>query len=293
MVDFKRISKVAISLIYYLVRAIWRAPLRLMRREQRRRLTILYYHGVTRGCRSNFARQMDALHRGAIVLPASYRGKLPADKNRKCVAITFDDAFVSVAENGLPELKTYAFHSTIFVPVGWLGHTPGWAMETSEVGLAGVPELTEVVMSPDQLQALSRSAVTLGSHTLTHPSLPDIEPERAREEIERSRLVLTELIGRDVSDLSFPYGAYSDTTIALCRDARYETVYSIVPEEVDTTSDKLLRGRTKTDPSDGPLEFFLKFNGAYEWMAYRIAFKKALRSMRSTKRTERPATEPC
>lgn len=283
VVDHKRNLKIAISLIYYLVRAIFRASLGLLGRPRRQRLTILYYHGVTRGSRASFARQMQALHRGAIVLPASYRGDLAADKNRKFVAITFDDAFVSVAENALPELDKYSFHSTIFVPVGWLGQTPGWALETSEVGSAGAPELSEVVMSSVQLQGLNRASVSLGSHTLTHPSLPDIEPERAREEVERSRLLLAELTGRETFELSFPYGAHSESTVALCRAALYKTVYSIIPQEVDTTTDELLRGRTKTDPSDGPLEFFLKFSGAYEWMAHSVALKRALRSMLSAK----------
>jgi peptidoglycan/xylan/chitin deacetylase (PgdA/CDA1 family) len=287
VVDHKRNLKIAISLIYYLVRAIFHVSLRLLGRPRRQRLTILYYHGVTRDSRPSFARQMQALYRGAIVLPASYRGQLAADKNRKFVAITFDDAFISVAENGLPELEKYSFHSTIFVPVGWLGQTPGWALETSEVGSAEPQELSEVVMSSDQLQGLNRASVSLGSHTLTHPSLPDIESEQAREEVERSRLLLAELTGRDISELSFPYGAHSEPTVALCRAALYKTVYSIIPEEVDTTTDELLRGRTKTDPSDGPLEFFLKFSGAYEWMAYSGALKRALRSMFSATRTER------
>jgi peptidoglycan/xylan/chitin deacetylase (PgdA/CDA1 family) len=287
VVDHKRNLKIAISLIYYLVRAIFHVSLRLLGRPRRQRLTILYYHGVTRDSRPNFARQMQALYRGAIVLPASYRGQLAADKNRKFVAITFDDAFISVAENGLPELDKYSFHSTIFVPVGWLGKTPGWALETSGVGSAEPQELSEVVMSSDQLQGLNRASVSLGSHTLTHPSLPDIESEQAREEVERSRLLLAELTGRDIFELSFPYGAHSEPTVALCRAALYKTVYSIIPEEVDTTTDELLRGRTKTDPSDGPLEFFLKFSGAYEWMAYSGALKRALRSMFSPTRTER------
>jgi hypothetical protein len=62
----------------------------------------------------------------------------------------------------------------------------------------------------------------------------------------------------------------------MCRAA--ETVFSIATQEVDTTTSELLRGRTKVDPSD-PIEFFLKFNGAYQWMEYTLPLKKTLRSM--------------
>lgn len=288
-VYLRRNIKIAISLIYYVVREICRSSLRLLGRAPKQQLTIIYYHGVTRSSRLSFARQMQALHRNALVVPASYRGELPL--GRKCVAITFDDAFVSLAENALPELGKYSFHCTIFVPVGWLGRTPGWRIETTV--LAEPPELSEVVMSCEQLQSLNSSLVSLASHTVTHPSLPNLEPERVQEELVRSRLLLAELSGREVLELSFPYGAYDESTIASCRAALYETVYSITPEEIDTTSQRVLRGRTSTDPSDGPLEFFLKFNGAYEWMGYNVAVKQALRPiLRAIRRTGLRATKP-
>jgi peptidoglycan/xylan/chitin deacetylase (PgdA/CDA1 family) len=205
------------------------------------------------------------------------------------VAITFDDAFRSVAENALPELSKHSFHATIFVPVGWLGQTPGWTLETVENGSVAPQELSEVVMSAEELRGLNPSLVSLGSHTISHPSLPELQPERAREEIERSRAVLADASGRDVLELAFPYGAHTTATLAMCRAALYETVYSIIPEEVDTNSHGFVRGRTKTEPSDGRLEFFLKFNGAYEWMRYSIAFKRALRSVLSAIRGTAPS----
>lgn len=289
-VDLRRYAKIGISLIYYIARGFGRLVLRLCGHEPSRRLTILYYHEVTAEQRSKFKRQMEVLGRKALVLPASYRGPLPEDK--KCVAITFDDAFCSVAENALPELKKHSFHSTIFVPVGWLGKTPGWMMDPIETG--SVTELSEVVMSAEQLSGLSRSLVSLGSHTWSHPRLPELEPDRARQEVERSRAVLAELCERDVLELAFPYGAHNENTVAMCRAASYDTVYSIVPEEVDTTGFTFVRGRTKAEPTDGPLEFFLKFNGAYEWMRYSVAFRRSLRSTLNSVRGNRPATpEPC
>jgi peptidoglycan/xylan/chitin deacetylase (PgdA/CDA1 family) len=226
--------------------------------------------------RVNFVRQMDALHRGANVVPASYRGELPSRK--KCVAITFDDAFCSVAENALPELAKRSFHSTIFVPVGWLGRTPGWVMEDEpSEAVKGSAKLAEVVMSPEQLKSLNIALVALGSHTITHPSMLELDRKRARTEIEDSRNHLSELTGREIHDFSFPYGVHDASTIAMCRRAGYESVYSIAPQDVDTTSSVLLRGRTKVDPSDGPIEFFLKFNGAYQWMEAPLGAK--LRSL--------------
>jgi peptidoglycan/xylan/chitin deacetylase (PgdA/CDA1 family) len=276
-IDIKRETKVAISLVYYAGLVALSHLRGLTGRPLARRLTILYYHGVSPEQRLSFARQMNALHRSARVLPASYRGKLPS--GRTPVAITFDDAFVSVAEIALPELAKYSFHSTIFVPVGWLGRSPGWMMEDSEVAArAESPERADVVMSVEQLKSLSKSLVSLGSHSLTHPSIVDQDTTEARFEIEDSRRQLAELTGREILEFSFPYGAHDASTVAMCRSAGYTAVYSIESESVDTSNCDILRGRVKVDPSDGALEFFLKFNGAYQWMAYTGPFMKAVRS---------------
>ncbi|MCG2645416.1 MULTISPECIES: polysaccharide deacetylase family protein [Bradyrhizobium] len=273
----RRYVKILISLTYFAGRAILRF---ILGQSSAQRLTVLYYHGISAEDRSAFARQMEALHRGAQVVPASHRGPLPEGK--KCVAITFDDAFVSVAQNALPELARYAFHSTIFVPVGWLGRAPGWVMNEIEgaTGAGGSSERLEVVMSREQLQALSASLVSLGSHTISHPSMPSLSPKQLREELEDSKARLMQLNKGPILDFSFPYGEYDVGMLADCRAAGYEAVYSISSQEIDTTAPDLLRGRTKVDPSDGPLEFFLKFNGAYHWTRFTTPLKRFLGSMK-------------
>lgn len=273
----KRDLKVAVSLIYYVLRGILRYLLRLAGRPTAQQLTVLYYHGILPEERTAFSRQMDALRRGARVIPTSYLGELAPGK--KCVAITFDDALTSVAENALPELAKHSFHSTIFIPVGWIGRTPGWAMEDDALACrSGVDlERAEIVMSSDELKALPASLVSLGSHSLTHPSISELDAERAKAEIADSRQQLAELSGREIVEFSFPYGDHDASALAMCRAAGYQAAYSIKPQEIDTSASELLRGRTKVDPSDGPIEFYLKFNGAYEWCGYAAPLMNALR----------------
>src|SRR5262245_3656061 len=117
--DFlKRPVKLAISLSYFLIQKTIELVLRVVRRAPNPRLVILYYHGIPQTYRRNFARQMRMLRRRALVFPANYRGTLPSGKAN--VAITFDDAYISVAENALPEIARCGFHATIFFPVGSL-----------------------------------------------------------------------------------------------------------------------------------------------------------------------------
>jgi len=256
----KRQIKLAISLCYFLAQNILRFVLQLFARTPQRRLTILCYHNIADRERSKFARQMDVLRDTAHVVPADYQGKLPEDKIS--VAITFDDALASIIDNALPELSSRSFHSTIFVPVNWLGRQPGWAME----GI-WLPQRDQMVMTKEQLAGLSSSLVAIGSHSLNHPYLSKIDGQSAREEIQGSRTALENLIDHQVRLFAFPYGDYDGSIIEHCKNAGYIVGFSDAPMQVDPVRSGFLRGRIHTDPSDGPLEFYLKINGAYAWMS--------------------------
>lgn len=267
----KRTIKIAISLVYFVLVALIRSGSRLIGRSSDGRLVVLYYHGVPAKFQLNFKRQMDSLQRGAVVVPASHRGRLPAGK--RYVAITFDDALESIIKNALPELASRSFHATVFVPVGWIGRRPCWAVD----GDALDPD--DAVMSGEQLEQLNPSLVSLGAHTVTHRRLSQLDAESIWEEIEGSHSRLAELVGRDIRSFSFPYGDYNASCVAACEAAGYERVFSILPEEIDAAGAEILVGRTNVDPSDGPIEFFLKFNGGYAWAAQITPLTRKLRAI--------------
>lgn len=270
--QIKRDVKIAISLLYFVLNSVVRRGLRMIGRPlSEKRLVILYYHGVPANCRQSFKRQMDALQRHANVVPASYRGQLASSKNH--VAITFDDALTSLIENALPELSARSFHATIFVPVGSLGRCPSWETFEDEF------DRTDTVMTIEQLKTLDPALVSLGSHTIRHCFMSELSNECLWEEVDGSRRRLAELSGRDVLSLSFPYGDHNSSCVAACTAAGYDAVFSIVPEAIDASSAEILRGRTKVDPSDGPIEFFLKFNGAYAWLGQIAGIMRKLRSV--------------
>jgi peptidoglycan/xylan/chitin deacetylase (PgdA/CDA1 family) len=62
-------------------------------------------------------------------------------------------------------------------------------------------------MTWDQLLALDPSIVTVGSHTLTHPILSELEPGEVLTEIRDSRSVLEARLGRPVEHFCYPNGA--------------------------------------------------------------------------------------
>ena len=188
--DAKRLAKLAISLVYFFARALSRFVLEAVGCPPKQQLVILNFHGIPAAYRSNFVRQLESLRRAARILPSFYQGSLPLGKQN--VAITFDDAYVSVAENALPELAVRGFHSTIFVPVDSLGRHPAWQMEN------GCPDSDEIVMSAEMIAMSPSSLVTLGSHSITHPHLSRMDRDGARGEIEGSRYKLQELTAQKI-----------------------------------------------------------------------------------------------
>jgi peptidoglycan/xylan/chitin deacetylase (PgdA/CDA1 family) len=265
----KRPAKLVISLSYFLIQKTIGFVLQVVGRAPNPRLIILYYHGIPQAYRHNFARQMQMLRRGALVFPANYRGALPSSK--PSVAITFDDAYISVAENALPELAGCGFHSTIFVPVGSLGSRPNWVMKGNGA------DSGEVVMSAERIAMLSSSLVTFGSHSITHPHLSRMKFDDARKEIEGSRDKLEHLTKEKIRLFAFPYGDHDDSTVDLCRAAAYDHVFSTVPQPVKIEDSSFVRGRVQVEPFDWPLEFFLKYRGSYVWLSYVSAIKRRWR----------------
>jgi peptidoglycan/xylan/chitin deacetylase (PgdA/CDA1 family) len=85
---------------------------------------VLYYHAVRPEERASFGRQMDELL--SIGSPIRADRREPLQPGRRYVAVTFDDGFVSVVENALPELRDRRIPCTIFVPTGSLGTRPSW-----------------------------------------------------------------------------------------------------------------------------------------------------------------------
>ncbi len=277
----KRQVKIALSCICFAADALSAGLAALAGIRPRARLVILYYHGVSAGQRADFARQMDTVLRTARVVAPDWKGD--GQGGRAC-AVTFDDGFVSVLRNALPELAARGMVCTIFFPAGLLGEMPGWQMEAP-------PGEPERVAGAEAVRALPAGLVTVGAHSMTHPFLTRLSRPIARREVECARLVLAGICGRDVGLLAFPYGDYDAGLVELCRRAGYAHVFTSEPALIDAAAGGFVRGRVAVEPDDGPLEFRLKLAGAYRWMRLASRAKRRLRVGRLLPAAARPAPE--
>jgi peptidoglycan/xylan/chitin deacetylase (PgdA/CDA1 family) len=233
------------------------------------RWVVLYYHGISARARSAFARQIQELARISVPVPAGRReGPAPG---QLFTSVTFDDGFVSVVQNALPELRAHNIPSTVFVPSGCLGGRPSW-LET------GHADWNEFVMSPGAVRALSEQGdVTIGSHSVTHPNFRTLDDRAALAELETSKAALEAILGTQVMLFSFPHGAFNERSFGLARQARYGRVFTIEPTLAD--AERFVCGRVKVDPDDWMIEFRLKATGAYRWLPLASMWKTRLRAL--------------
>lgn len=96
-----------------------------------------------------------------------------------------------------------------------------WSWTAAAVRTSHLP------LSAEEAIALSRQeSIDIGAHTVTHPKLPELDREAQRRELSESRSALEGLLGLSVRELSYPYGAFSATTVALAREVGFESACS-------------------------------------------------------------------
>jgi peptidoglycan/xylan/chitin deacetylase (PgdA/CDA1 family) len=186
-------------------------------------------------------------------------------------AITFDDGFICIRDNALPELSKRNIPATMFVPSGCLGQQPPWLDEENF-------DHRNVVMTAAQLNCLDKNFILIGSHGRTHQNLLQISQDEARKEIIQSKKELEKIMNTPIETISFPHGDFDQTHIDMAVQAGYKNAYSILPELISSDSDNFLRGRVKVDPTDWRIEYRLKLLGAYRWLPIAFALKRIFRA---------------
>jgi len=262
-----RIIKLILSLGVYAAWRFWGWFLQILGKTPPGAFVVLYYHGVSAHERCSFAQQMDDFIRLAKPVAADF--KSPLVDGIHYGAITFDDGFQSVTENALPELVYRNIPATIFVPTAYLGKKAEWMSDPERRDRSGL------ILTADQLRIIPSTLVSIGSHTVTHPKLPLLTEEDATRELCQSRKELQLIVGRDISLLSFPYGAYNHKILELARQAGYTRVFCIPPGFYNPR--EYLAPRVIVNPTDWRIEFRLKLLGAYSWLRHVSTAKRKLK----------------
>jgi peptidoglycan/xylan/chitin deacetylase (PgdA/CDA1 family) len=78
------------------------------------------------------------------------------------------------------------------------------AVEIARRAGASVPN--HLMMTSDQVRGLHAAGMTIGAHTVSHPILSEVPPQRARDEMAASRARLEQITGAPVRLFAYPNG---------------------------------------------------------------------------------------
>ena len=178
---------------------------------------ILEYHMVTENPRpgaekyvvppADFAEQLDYLASEGYttITPQDYararKGKQTLPE--KPVILSFDDGYEDNHRVVLPMLEERGMKAVFYVV-------------TNDIGLPGY-------MTWDNLFDMERRGMEIGSHTANHIPLTTLPPEKKREELRLSKLMLEWKGLKTIYSFSYPTGAYDEGIVTMLAEEDYLT----------------------------------------------------------------------
>lgn len=196
------------------------------------RVPVLAYHHVTEdgsnhdssGCsitKSQFKQQMRFLYdRGyqSLDLMGLLESPLQGSSyQKKAFSLTFDDGFSDFCTNAFPILRYYGFNATVFLVTDFLGRQSAWD------GEKGTHMLTW-----ENIDNLSASGISFGSHTCTHPYLLQLSDEEIWHEFTASKKCLEEKLRSKISFIAYPFGESSPKIQQMAKDAGYTAAFGVM-----------------------------------------------------------------
>jgi len=163
------------------------------------------------------------------------------------VVITFDDAFADFFTEALPVLKKYDLCATLYVPTAYVGGTGGWLVQEGE---ASTPILTW-----EQLKEVSASGIECGAHSHSHPQLDTLAAAVVYEEITRSKKLLEDHLGQEVSSFAYPYGYSTAAIRRMVQEAGFLSACSVTATLSAAGDDLFALPRLRVDPDLTLAEF--------------------------------------
>jgi len=190
-------------------------------------ITILLYHQVGHNpksktnldcfCRADyFYSQMAYLKESpftVISLKDAYQYLFVKDNlSRPAIVLTFDDGDASFYDAVFPVLQEFMFPSVLFPVSGLLGQKTEWFKHAC----SRMP-----IIAPEQLRELHAFGVEIGSHSVDHPRLTQLNDRQIFRQIYDSKNWLEEIISDEVMAFAYPHGDYNRKVVDAVKKSGY------------------------------------------------------------------------
>jgi peptidoglycan/xylan/chitin deacetylase (PgdA/CDA1 family) len=228
---------------------------------------ILCYHAVSSAWPSALAIAEEVLeHHVQFLRERAYQALTLSDAERRrhertlakrSVVITFDDAFASTLA-AKPILDSAGFPATVFVPTGFIDSDRLLSYaEVADVDARYAQELRALTW--EELAELRDSGWEIGSHTVSHPRLTELDDASLFHELEESRNEIRKRLG-DCGSVAYPYGLADARVAAAARRAGYIAGCTLTASH--RIDERFRRPRVGLYPPDTGLRFRAKLSPA-------------------------------
>jgi peptidoglycan/xylan/chitin deacetylase (PgdA/CDA1 family) len=174
------------------------------------------------------------------------------------VFLSFDDGFLDNYETVLPMLRERGMRAFVFVlpPLVDAGAPLVWP-EVAENAERFPTTMRSVDWS--MLGEMRETAFEVGSHTLTHPHLPDLGDEELRHELWESRARVVERLG-SCETLAYPFGEWSPRVAAAAAECGYSFAFTLPTTHGQRSAGPLTIPRVNVDYRDSGRRFAAKLS---------------------------------
>lgn len=234
--------------------------------------TIFLYHSVDDSgsflsvSPAKFRAQMTAVKRSrrrVLTLAQAAVAAQKGDPLSDAVAISFDDAYQSVADNAWPVLRDLGMSATVYCVSALMGGRAAWLPDRFPLIFGqdddaaraefdqtfGIASIRDATLAADPVRAFRRAAdlpimgwgtardlvvegMDPGGHTLSHPFLSRLDPVECAHEIRADRDALQDGLGHEVTTFAYPFGDYDAATCKAVSDAGYSAAVTSTPGAV-------------------------------------------------------------
>lgn len=125
----------------------------------------------------------------------------------RTVALTIDDAYLSVYQNAWPILKEAGLPFTVFASTGHLGNRPS------------------DYMSWAQLKEMRDAGVYIGHHSASHSHLPKLSLEKVQSEIASANTAFQKNLGFVPALFAYPYGEYGSDIKKIIAESGFKAAF--------------------------------------------------------------------
>ena len=194
---------------------------------------VLCYHAVSDSWPAELSIEPDAFERQLRELAVrgyqatTVRRAIADPPAERTLAVTFDDAYRSVLDVARPILDRLGMPASVYVPTAWPERREPMAWPGIDRWLGGPHEHELRCMTWAELRALADAGWDVGSHTRSHPRLPDLADDELDTELAGSRADCEAGLGRPCDSLAYPYGAVDERVVEAAGRAGYSYALSL------------------------------------------------------------------